>query len=626
MNIRLLKATLGLALLGCVALARGPESELVSIRLSPASIHSVAGGKVAVVMRATITDGWHINSNKPNDEFLVPTVVTAKSQGITLTSVRYPGAQEIQLSFAEKPVSVYEGSVDFSLVLSVAAGAPPGKREVPVQLDYQACNDRSCMPPTSVNATLVIEVSIAPADKGPEAGVTSLEEKSGRDTAATPLTARGSAKTDGATKAGEPSVVGGTGESSVSVVLALAFAFLGGLILNLMPCVLPVLSLKIMGMVQQAGESPRERFRHGLMFALGVVVSFWILSGVLLLLRAGGEQLGWGFQLQSPSFVVVLAVFLFMFGLNMFGVFEIGTSLTAVGQGVGRKSAYAGSFTSGVLATTVATPCTAPFMGSALGFALGQPAYVAMLIFTFLGLGMAAPYLLLTTSPKLLKMIPKPGAWMETMKHVMAFLLMATVLWLLWVLGLQTGADGVLILLASLLLVAVAGWVLGRWGNIAKETTTRRVAQAIALVCIVGALTFSLTSIHAQKPIIGNAQTQGTIKWMEYSPELVQRLRMEGKPVFIDFTAAWCLSCQVNDRVAFGSDEVQNAFREKGIAALKADWTNRDPVIAAGLAAFGRNSVPLYVFYPPGKEAVLLPEILTPGIVLDALENVGTGR
>ncbi len=428
--------------------------------------------------------------------------------------------------------------------------------------------------------------------------------------------------------------VRGSGQSVASgdgpgLWLALVFAFIGGMILNLMPCVLPVLSVKILGIVHQANSSHSKPWKHGLIFTAGVLVSFWLLAGALLALRAGGEHLGWGFQLQSPAFIVVLSSIMFLFGLSLFGVFEIGTSLAATGGRLDNKSGNAGSFWSGVLATIVATPCTAPFMGSALGFALTQPVWASMLIFTFLGLGMAFPYIVLTSSPKLLRYVPKPGRWMESFKQFLGFLMMATVIWLIWVLGIQAGIDAVTSLLIALLIIGIAGWVYGRWGTPAMEGAARRWGIAIAAFLLIFGLSFALnTAGRAAAGGTMQISTGGTngegIEWQAFSPELVRELRAQKRAVFIDFTAAWCLSCQVNERVALANPEVVKKFRELNVAMIKADWTSRDETITKALAEFGRNSVPLYVlYYPdPDKEPLILPEILTPGIVLDALKTL----
>ena len=407
--------------------------------------------------------------------------------------------------------------------------------------------------------------------------------------------------------------------------LNILFSFLGGIILNLMPCVLPVLSIKIMGFVQQANDTESKPWQHGLVFMLGVLISFWVLAGALLILQAGGEQLGWGFQLQSPVFLIILSAFIFLFGLSMFGVFEIGTSLTTVGGKTQGMGGWMGSFVSGVTATVVATPCTAPFMGSALGYALSQPYWVAMTIFTFLGLGMAFPYVLLSSIPKLLSFVPKPGRWMESMKQFMGFLLMATVLWLLWVLSIQSGSMMVIIILGLMLVLSLAGWIYGRWGNLAMPKRTRIISTSLSLIIIIVSIYLSLDSVKSFAVTPGELTTKSGkdgIKWQPYAPEYLEQLKAEGKPIFLDFTAAWCLSCQVNESVAFGSEKVQQRFEQLGIIAVKADWTLRDETITQALAQYGRNSVPLYVYYPEGtaEKPIILPEIITPGIVLDVLK------
>jgi thiol:disulfide interchange protein len=373
------------------------------------------------------------------------------------------------------------------------------------------------------------------------------------------------------------------------------------------------------GFVQQAGADPTKVRWHGIAFMAGVLVSFWILAGTLLALRAGGENLGWGFQLQSPAFLVVLSSLLFLFGLNLFGVFEIGTSLTRVGESVS-TTGLAGSFSSGVLATVVATPCTAPYMGSALGFALTQSNIDALLIFSSVGLGMAAPYVILTWNPRLLKFVPKPGAWMETFKQVLGFPMLATVVWLVWVLGVQMGVDAVVSLLAGLLLLGLGAWILGRWGTVMQSIRTRSIANVLALVAFGAGLALALSTATSESAAATSkpAQTTSSLGWEPYSPERVAQLKKAGTPLFIDFTAAWCLSCQVNERVALNTPEVAAAFRAQKIVLLKADWTRRDARITEALAQFGRSGVPLYVLIRRGKTQ-LLPEVLTPAVVLNAL-------
>jgi len=419
----------------------------------------------------------------------------------------------------------------------------------------------------------------------------------------------------------QSSSMAGSTSLSGSIWKSLLFAFLGGIILNLMPCVLPVLSLKVMGLIQGAGEARRTAVAHGGMYTLGVLFAFWVLAGVLLGLRSAGEQLGWGFQLQSPTFVVILASLLFLLGLSLFGVFEIGTSLMGLGSRAGSRAGSLGAFNSGILAVVVATPCTAPFMGSALGYALIQPPVVSLLIFTFLGLGLALPYAVLAAAPAMLRFVPRPGAWMETLKQFMGFLLMATVVWLAWVLGNQSGAQAVTVLLSMFVLLGLAAWIWGRWGTVSRGTPVRIVAAVVALILSAtsigwGILSVDMLATDTDTPDVHSA-------WEPYSPERARALRTAGTPVFIDFTADWCLSCQVNERVALDSDDVQQRFRDLGVVLMKADWTRRNETITRALAEYGRSSVPLYVLYD-GKtqNPVFLPEILTPGIVLDALKDM----
>lgn len=412
-----------------------------------------------------------------------------------------------------------------------------------------------------------------------------------------------------------------SGRPPLTFAWALLLAFVGGLILNLMPCVFPVISIKLLGFVEQAGESRARLLTHGLVFAGGVLICFWALAGTLLALRAGGAEIGWGFQLQSPRIVMGLAALFFALGLNLFGLFEFGLSLTGAGQGLQSRGGYAGSFFSGLLATIVATPCTAPFMGAALGYALALPPMSALAIFTALGAGMATPYVALSAMPGLIRRIPRPGTWMESLKQAMGFFMMATVVWLLWVLSLQSGADAIIRMALLFLALALALWIAGRWGALHRPLRTRVRARILAAIIALVALAGAFASEPAKSGHREETATSGGVTWERFSPERVAALRAEGRPVFIDFTAAWCLTCQVNKRVALRRPEVEARFRELGVATLQADWTDHDETITRALAEFGRSGVPLYVFYPAGStgEPRLLPELLTPGIVLEAL-------
>lgn len=410
-----------------------------------------------------------------------------------------------------------------------------------------------------------------------------------------------------------------SGAADMTLVAALAFAFIGGLLLNLMPCVFPVLSVKVLALLQHGGggaDISRSR-KHGLAFGLGVLLSFWILAGALIALRAGGESLGWGFQLQSPPVVALLALLMFALALNLSGVFEIGLSLTRLG-GAGAGGSYADSLLTGGLAVLVAAPCTAPFMGAALGFALVQPAFIGLLVFTALGLGLALPFVVLASAPQLLRFLPRPGPWLETLKQLFAFPLYATVVWLLWVLGQQAGVNAIALVLLAMIVFALGAWLWARGVRSANAPT--RVAS-LALMVFATAVSL-LASRHATAPVAASAATGPIAQdWQPWSPSTVQALRAEGRPVFVDFTAAWCLSCQVNERVALRTASVSKAFRDANVGLVRADWTSRDDAITQVLASFGRSGVPLYVLYPADAQAapVILPAVLTPGMVVDAV-------
>jgi thiol:disulfide interchange protein len=402
----------------------------------------------------------------------------------------------------------------------------------------------------------------------------------------------------------------------------LGLAFVGGLILNLMPCVFPVLFIKGLSLVQSSGHE-RSRLRaHGAMYALGILVSFWAIVALLLLLRAGGHHLGWGFQFQSPYFVACMALLFFFLGLSLAGQFEIGLSVTSVGGELAQRSGYSGSFFTGVLATVVATPCTAPFMGAAIGFALSQSALITFAVFTLLALGLAAPYVLLTLQPAWIRLLPKPGAWMEYLKQAVSIPIFLAVIWMVWVFAQVAGSNGVAALLGGMLLTAIAGWVLGRWP--AKGFST--VVAIILLIAAIALPCFAAKALPA-RAATSEASIQ-TTAWQPFSPERLAAVRAQGKPVFVDFSAAWCLSCQVNERVVLDRPDVEEAFRKSGVVMLRADWTNHDDTITATLSQLGRSGVPTYALYSGGPQSAptLLPEVLTTGIVMDALKNLQASR
>ncbi len=390
--------------------------------------------------------------------------------------------------------------------------------------------------------------------------------------------------------------------SELGLLPALALALVGGLILNLMPCVFPVLSIKALALVNQGNHKA-----EGLAYTAGVLGSFAALAAVLIALRAGGQQVGWGFQFHSPVFVLVVAYLLFLVGMSLSGLFEIGGSFTGMGSSLAAKQGLAGSFFTGVLAAVVATPCTAPFMGAALAFALSQPAAVMLAVFLALGLGLALPFLVLAFWPAAQRWLPRPGAWMDRFKQALAFPMYAAVVWLLWVLAQQAGPDGVALALGGLVLMAFGLW----WRHASGASAVGTIAAVASVVLALGASTWI-------KPVAADVRAESSTE--AYSAERLAELRAQNKPVFVNLTASWCISCLVNERVALSRPEVKEAFAKAGVTYLKGDWTREDPKITAVLKAHGRSGVPLYLYYAPGAtEAQVLPQILTPGLVIEAV-------
>ncbi len=418
----------------------------------------------------------------------------------------------------------------------------------------------------------------------------------------------------GATASDASPLGAGAAVGVMPLIFALSLAFLGGIILNVMPCVLPVLVMKAMTFMSRGTADPAALRRDGLAYTSGVLATFGALAGLLLALRAAGDAVGWGFQLQSPVFVAGLAYVMLALALNLSGVFNIGGTV-GVGQGLTTRGGFTGSFFTGALAVVVATPCTAPFMGTAIGFALTQSPLEAILIFEALALGLALPYLVLCFVPGAARKLPRPGVWMDRVKQILAFPLYGAAAWLLWVLAQQLDATALASALAGLVLIGFVGWL---WGTAQKSTSAAGRGWAVATAGLALAATVALTATLGAQPATATSQTSGASE--PYSEARLAALRAEGRPVFVNFTAAWCITCKVNESIALSKPEVEEAFKRANVVYLKGDWTNRNAEIAAALQAVGRDGVPLYLYYTPGaREPAILPQVLTPSTVIAAI-------
>jgi len=470
-------------------------------------------------------------------------------------------------------VQVYYNYADLRLLAERSFGSAR------LSVTYQGCADAGlCYPPHTQNFLIDAASGAITPDTGERSATTS-------PTAATSSTAT---------------------NDDPALWLALLFAFMGGIILNAMPCVFPILSLKVLGFA--TGE-PSSHHRHAWWYLFGVVASFVAVAAVLITLQGMGSAIGWGFQLQSPGFVIALAYLFAAMGLSLSGLVQFGGSLMNLGSGLAGQDGGKGSFFTGVLAVVVASPCTAPFMGSALGFALTQPTAIALSVFVALGLGMASPMVLLSYSNLARRALPRPGPWMETLKELLAFPLYATAVWLLWVAGKQAGVDTMATALAGLVMLALGLWLY-------RGSALRR---SMAVLCL--GIAVLLATLRGPTGATEIAGREGTVPW---SAESLAGLRSEGVPVFVDVTADWCITCLANEQAVLFTEEMGAAFADRGVVYMVADWTQYDPVIGEFVNSHGRSGIPLYVMYPAdGKgEPFLLPQLLTRNIVLEALDRV----
>lgn len=554
-----------------------------------ASLHietpTVAPGQtVWAAVRLEMDPGWHTYWKDPGDSGMATRIRWQLPPGFTAGEIQWPRPEIIRIP----PLTDY--GYHGEAVLLVPITAPDRIKENSVVLsarvDWLECKE-ICVP-GKAELSVTRPVTGSPTPPAPESARFFAAARSKLP----------SPDEDPSAFAHKPAAISGA--------LALFFAFLGGLLLNLMPCVLPVLSIKVLGFLKDTGAAGRK---NSWFYTAGVVASFWLLAGALLALRAAGQPLGWGFQLQSPVFVILLILLFFILGLSLLGVFEVGTSMIGLATFSGKTGALS-AFFSGALAVAVATPCTAPLMGPAIGYAITQPALQSLGIFTALAVGLALPYLLLAHFPSALRWVPRPGPWMITLKQFMAFLFFGTCLWLLWVLGLQGGVNVLSRALVGLWVLGLAAWLYGPLRSNARTEGGKRKWTGLALALAVLGVATALPR-----------STRHEIQWETYSEDRLAQARAEGRPVFVDFTAAWCLTCQVNEKTTLSTRSVQSAFKESNVVPLKADWTNRDPVITAALERHGRSGVPLYVFYPVGKEPILLPALIKPNDVTQAIKG-----
>ncbi|MBA4741627.1 MAG: thioredoxin family protein [Azoarcus sp.] len=587
--------------------------------LSPLSVPADAEPGSTLALRAAVS--WLVCEEVciPEDvelELMLPVAATTRGDG-------HPAIDAARARLPQpSPWAARHAGGEDGLRLAVDAGAlPEGARDLwfyPYDWGRIDQSASQALSRTADGIVLSVPRGQAPPADAPLAGVLVIREDTpdGMLTTAFELSAP---RVDAVTP-GKPVVSNGAAAAapSIGLGLALLFALAGGLILNLMPCVFPVLAMKVLALVRSGGDSSGVR-GHGLAYLAGVLASFALLAAVVLALQQSGQRLGWGFQFQSPVFVVLVAWLLFAVGLNLSGVFTIGAGrLAGIGQSLTTRGGHSGSFFTGVLAAVVATPCTAPFMGAAIGFAMTQPPASLVAIFLALGLGLALPFMVLAWRPALVARLPRPGAWMERFKQFLAFPMYGAAVWLVWVLALQAGADGVLVAAGGMLAIALAAWLYDTtWQARAR---VRRSAQLVAAALVV--TTLAVGSGLATQPREAAAPRAGAALAHEaYTPERFDALRAEGRAVFVNMTAAWCITCLVNEQVVLDRGDVAAAFAEHEVAYLKGDWTNQDADITEVLERFGRSGVPLYLYYPSGvdTEAVVLPQILTPDIVLRAI-------
>ncbi len=577
-----------------------------------AEIHYTDGAlseKSTVIIDIVIPENWHVNANIAADEFLKPSSVEIGARGIEFGEPKWPEPIKEYNEVLEFENLVFKGHFQIKIpVKAVADGYD--SLTTNATFHYQACDNSICLAPASIDIRIGRNAgSLKKNDKGNGAGTApGLNNAAGND---------GSA--------GQGGLAGK--EGAAAVALLLFFAFIGGIILNLMPCVLPVLSLKLFSLIKQAGQSRSRLVALGISTTAGILASFWALAGIVAAIKAGGGAAGWGMQFQSAGFIAFMVVILTAFAMSFFGVFEVwlpGSATTKM-DAAGHKAGLVGAFFTGALLVLLSTPCSAPFLGTAMGFAFTASTPVLFLFFTAAGLGLALPYLVVCAFPAVLKVFPKPGKWMVTLQKVMGVLLLATVAWLLWIVNEQAGNTGVALFLGIVLVSGVFSFIIGKFAPPGVAFWREAVLFGAAVIALAGGW-FAFAAPQYEKVLSDrfNARMAKQVLedgWYRYSPQLVAEFAKAGRTIFIDATADWCLTCKANEAAVLSDPALLQKLDSAGVVRMKADWTRETPEVNELLYSMGKSGVPAYAIYPKGDKSkqVVLPELLTSGLILEAI-------
>ena len=615
-NNRLQKASFCILLFAASVLAQ--EFNMNNMPPPEASMHYSLGALTkgsSVTVDITIPDNWHVNANVAADEFLKPSSIEIAAQGIHFGEPKWPEPIKEYSEALDLENLVFKGHFQITLPIE-NVDADYDSLTTQATFHYQACDNSICLAPSQVT------FGVGPVGFNKKRA--SRDDAGNMHGSATSTDANGNANGNAINA---PSAAGNATEGAAGTFILLLSALFGGLILNLMPCVLPVLSLKLFSLIKQAGESRKRLLVLGTSTTLGILASFWALAGIVAAVKAGGGNAGWGMQFQSAGFIAFMVVILSAFAMSFFGVFEIwlpGSATTKMDK-AGRKQGFWGAFFTGALLVLLSTPCSAPFLGTAMGFAFTASTPVLFLFFTAAGVGLALPYMLVSTFPKILKVFPKPGAWMVTLQKIMGVLLLGTVVWLLWVVHEQAGNVGVGIFAAiSLLSIAMSFAI----GNIAPPGVAffREVLSVSGAVVILAVIWFAFASpkFEAEVDAIFKARSVQLVTedgWYRYTPEIIEELAKSGRTVFIDATADWCLTCKANEAAVLNREDFKRAMDSLNVARVKADWTRETPEVTALLRSMGKSGVPAYAIYPAGdaSKQIVLPELLTTSAIVEKI-------